>query len=324
MTKAIGGYFELELSNFNNFNTYWKDTILLNSARNCLEYILLVKQYKKVYIPFFTCDVLLEPLIKLNIPYEFYDVDFNLDPLFNFSILKKTDAFLYTNYFGLKDNTIKNIATEIPDNLIIDNAQALFSEPIENIPTFYSPRKFVGVPDGGFVTNTDKLNISFDKDSSYQRMTHLLKRIDVSAESGYKDFQKNDKSLENQPIKFMSDLTERLLLNIDFVFVKEQRKKNFHFLHDKLKDKNLLPIMIGKDSVPMIYPLRTKDQYLKEKLINQKIYCASYWPNVLDWADSDKNSYQLSKEIIALPIDQRYDENDMEIIVRIIKQDNNV
>ena len=39
----------------------------------------------------------------------------------------------------------------VEKNLIIDNAQAFFAKPLLGIDTFYSPRKFVGVSDGGIL-----------------------------------------------------------------------------------------------------------------------------------------------------------------------------
>ena len=47
--KEIGGYFELELR---EGQEYHKKAIKLNTGRNALELILMVKQYKKVFIPF--------------------------------------------------------------------------------------------------------------------------------------------------------------------------------------------------------------------------------------------------------------------------------
>lgn len=41
---AIGGYFELELRKGEH---YHKDALRLNTARNCFEYILLARKYKK-------------------------------------------------------------------------------------------------------------------------------------------------------------------------------------------------------------------------------------------------------------------------------------
>ena len=68
--KEIGGYFELELSKFNNMPH--RDGILLNSGRNALEFVLSsIKKINKLYIPYFTCDTVLELVTKLNIDYTF-------------------------------------------------------------------------------------------------------------------------------------------------------------------------------------------------------------------------------------------------------------
>ncbi|WP_250253738.1 hypothetical protein [Chryseobacterium sp. Marseille-Q3244] len=315
--KAIGGYFELELP-VGNSDFAGNNSITLNSARNCLEYILRARKKSKIYIPYYTCDVILEPIQKINLEYEFYDVDSNLEPLFDYSTIKESEVFLYTNYFGIKDLFIQELINKIPNNIIIDNAQALFAPVIKNIDQFYSPRKFVGVADGGFLYTNKHLNIDFEKDESYQRMSHLLKRIDLSAEEGYSDFSENDKSLENQPIKTMSNLTKKMLTGIDYDYIKKHRKENFLFLHEALKEKNSLPIELSKESVPLVYPFRTQDKKLKQKLIGERIYCATYWPNVLNWCTEDKNSHILAQEIIALPIDQRYSVNEMKKILECI------
>ncbi|WP_265132318.1 hypothetical protein [Chryseobacterium oranimense] len=312
-TKSIGGYFELELPN--TINNGDKDFIELNSARNCLEYILLARKSTKIYLAYYTCDVLLEPIKKLNINYEFYDIDFNLEPIFDYSKIKDSEIFLYTNYFGIKDKFINILCERFLNKIVIDNAQSFFSLPITGVDTFYSPRKFVGVADGGFLSSDKKINSDFERDQSYDRMSHLLKRIDLSAEEAYIDFCANDRSLENQPIKLMSNLTKKILSTLNFDDIKKRRKENFAFLNERLKENNLLKIDISEDSVPMIYPFRTKNKDLKKQLINKKIYCATYWPNVFEWCSEETNSYMLAEEIIALPIDQRYSINDMRKIL---------
>ena len=70
--NEFGGYFELEL---NEGKDYHAGAIKLNTGRNALEYILRVNKYKKIYLPFFTCDVLLQPIEKLKIDTEFYHID---------------------------------------------------------------------------------------------------------------------------------------------------------------------------------------------------------------------------------------------------------
>ena len=61
LKEAIGGYFELELSKGEH---YHKGALRLNTARNCLEYIMLARKYAKIYIPYYTCEVMLQPFHK--------------------------------------------------------------------------------------------------------------------------------------------------------------------------------------------------------------------------------------------------------------------
>ena len=77
--KELGGYFSLEL-NQERIGTFHSQGIYLNSGRNALEYILLsLPKVKKIWVPYFTCDVLLEPLKKLNVPYSFYHINEQLE-----------------------------------------------------------------------------------------------------------------------------------------------------------------------------------------------------------------------------------------------------
>lgn len=314
--KVIGGYFELELS---ICQEYHQNAICLNTARNAFEYILLANNYSKVYLPFFTCDVLLEPLQKHKIAYEFYNIDNQFEPLFDYDKVQLDEVFLYTNYFGLKDVFIEKLTTQFK-RIIIDNAQSFFSMPIRGIDTFYSPRKFFGVPDGAYLFTDNLLDFKLGKDVSINRFSHLLKRIDVSAEYGYSDFVENDESLKSQSILEMSNLTRTLLNAIDYKSIANKRKINFSYLHKKLKTINKLELKINDNQVPMAYPFWSDNLDLKRILQESKIYCATYWPNVKDWVVLKSLEYQLVNEVVYLPLDQRYNEYDMQLIIEIINK----
>jgi len=315
--QAIGGYFELELQK--NSGPLYPDLVYLNTGRNAFEYILKVRGYKKVFIPYFTCDALLEPLQKLQLEIGYYDVNHHLEASFDFSSLKGDEGILLTNYFGIKTAYIHRIVAQYPRNVIVDNAQALFSEPQNNVDTFYSPRKFVGIPDGGLLSIHTPLNEELETDRSDGRFAHLLKRIEGAAEEGYNDFKKNDEQLCHLPIKKMSKLTMALLESLNFNYVKDKRRANFQMLHHALKSSNELEINLEPNDVPMVYPYRVQyAEQLKQNLFSKRIYCATYWPNVLDWCSPDTNAYQLTKEIIPLPIDQRYGPEAIEYIIKAI------
>ena len=117
----------------------------------------------------------------------------------------------------------------------------------------------------------------------------------------------------------MSKLTKKILASVDYEFIREKRIENLTFLHNNLKSINKLQIGNIKDfKCPLVYPLLTDNADLKKKLIENKIYVATYWPNVLEWCKKDDFEYYLTNQLIALPIDQRYGINEMKKILELI------
>ncbi len=314
--EAIGGYFSLELP---LREEYHKNAIRLNTGRNCLEYILRARRYKKVYVPYYTCEAVMEPINKLGIPYEFYHIDIHFEIRERFT-LKADEALLYTNYFGLKQQYIERLAEKTGERLIVDNTQAFYAKAIAGIDTFYTCRKFFGVADGAYLYTDKLLDEEFELDESYDRMAHLLKRIDLSAEQGFADFRKVDDGLDNQPIRKMSKLTKRIMQSIDYDAAAKKRIENFLMLQGVLGEKNNLVLPLEDDAVPMVYPFLATVKELREKLIKNKVFVARYWPNVLDWTTEKDIEYLLAFQMQPLPVDQRYAEEDIERIIRIVKQ----
>lgn len=314
--EAIGGYFSLELP---QREEYHKHAIRLNTGRNCLEYILRVRGYKKVYVPYYTCEAVMEPINKLGIPYEFYHIDIHFEIRDRFT-LKEGEALLYTNYFGLKQRYVEQLAEKIGSRLIVDNTQAFYAKPIEGVDTFYTCRKFFGVPDGAYLYCDKKLDEEIEQDCSYDRVAHLVKRIDLSAEEGFKDFRRVDDGLDNQPIRKMSRLTQRMMQGIDYDTIAQRRRSNYLILQNSLVKGNDLKLPLEDDAVPMVYPYLASVKGLREKLIENKIFVARYWPNVLEWTLKDDIDYLLANQMQPLPIDQRYGEEDMNRIITLINK----
>lgn len=314
--EEIGGYFELELRSGEH---YHKEALRLNTARNCFEYVLRARGYTKIYIPYYTCEVILEPLQKLGISYEFYHINYHLEPQ-TYPILKSGEAFLYTNYFGLKQVCVHKLVEKYGNQLIVDNAQAFYAKRIEGIDTFYSPRKFFGVPDGGYLYTDCKLDYKLSQDKSYSRMQHLLIRIDEGAETGYQLFKETSKLLNNAPIMQMSNITDKILQNIDYEHVRKIRRSNFQILDNILSCNNKLDIHLEENDVPMVYPYYSNNTHLRKLLISNRIYVATYWPNVLKWSKHESIEFKLAQRIIPLPIDQRYANNTMSTIIKYIEK----
>lgn len=313
--EAIGGYFSLELP---KREEYHKHAIRLNTGRNCLEYILRVRGYKKVYVPYYTCEAVMEPINKLGIPYEYYHIDIHFEIRDRFTV-KEGETLLYTNYFGLKQRYVGQLAEKIGSRLIVDNTQAFYANPLPGIDTFYTCRKFFGVPDGAYLYCDKEPDEDIEQDYSYDRVSHLVKRIDLSAEEGFKDFRRVDDGLDNQPIRKMSKLTQRMMEGIDYEVAAKQRRDNFQILHETLGKENNIELQLEDDAVPMVYPYLVPVEGLREKLIENKIFVARYWPNVLNWATKDDIDYLLAYQMQPLPIDQRYGVEEMQIIIETIK-----
>ena len=311
---AIGGYFELELP---VGKEYHSNALALNTGRNCMEYILRVRGYDRVYLPFYSCEVLLEPFEKLGVEYSFYHINERLE-LDEDVQLKESEAFLYINYFGLKQDYVAALAQHFGQRLIVDNTQAFYAQPIQGIDMFYSCRKFFGVADGAYLYCDQILDADLEQDHSWERMTHLLKRIDVSAEAAYADFREQSENLKNNPIRRMSSLTHRLMASIDYKQIADRRRQNYQCLDHALGNQNGIKLSMLADAVPMVYPFLTSDAALRQRLIDNKIFVAQYWPNVLDWTGKDTLEHQLTRQLLPLPIDQRYREDEMKRMFQFI------
>lgn len=309
--NPIGGYFELELPRFPELHA---KAIDLNSGRFCLEYILRCKKYNKVYVPYFTCDSVVEPIQKLGVRFEFYHIDEKYE-IAEYINLSADEALLYTNYWGLQDTYCQYLASKYQKQLILDYTQAFYSQPITGIDTFYSCRKFFGVPDGGYLYTDAKASFEMAQDESYTRMDSLVKRIDLSPEAGYEDFHKSSAAFHEMPICKMSKFTKRMMQSIDYDNVAQRRLDNYNYLLKHLGGRQLC-----YGEVPMIYPYRSEQgQDLRKTLIANKIFVAKYWPNVDEWAGEDAAETWMANHILPLPIDQRYNEEDMKRIINIIK-----
>ena len=320
--KPIGGYFSLEL---NEGVDRHPRALRLNSGRYALEYILRARQYKKVFIPYYICDSVLQPFERQGVAYEFYHINERLEPAVKLEP-KDDEAVLYVNYFGLKNRVANTFCYAYP-NTILDQTQAFYSEQGNKYEdksikcdTFYSCRKFFGVPDGAYLYTDCLLDEELLQDESFDRMTFLTKRIDRSAQEGYADFHSNDEQLSTVGMKRMSRLTEAIMRSIDYSAKANKRIRNFHILDKALRDSNRFKWAIDYGTIPLVYPYYVENgKELRQHLIDHQVFCARYWPNVMEWCLPTDWEYQLAKNLVCLPIDQRYSEDEMEYIYKTIQ-----
>ena len=317
--QAIGGYFELADYEVGKGFPH-QDSVLLNTGRNALEYILrCIGDVKEIYLPYYTCEAVLEPLKKLHIPWAFYHINANFEMVEDIQP-KESEYIIANNYFGIKDAYIQTLANKYGDQLIVDCAQAFFAKPIHGIKTFYSPRKYVGVADGGvaYLGNLpdDRVKVN-ETERSNEHDSHLLKRKQLGAEAGFADYHANELKLDNQPIRMMSDTTRQILYHINYEKIVARRSENFQYLHEVLAEKNQLQLpAFNTFTCPMVYPfMMDTARNLRKELIENKVFVARYWSNVKVWTTEDMLENTLTDNLIPIPCDQRYGKEDMDLIV---------
>ncbi|MDU3335661.1 hypothetical protein [Paraclostridium bifermentans] len=312
--KEIGGYFQLEKL---IDNEYYKNMERLNSGRNSLIYILKSKKIKKVYLPYYLCDSVSNKVIQEGYDVDYYNVDKEFNPIFNKNLGE--DEYLYiVNFYGQINNEKLLEYNQKYKRIIVDNTHAFYQNPILDIDTIYSCRKFFGVPDGAYLYTNTKLNESLTIDDSKDRIKHLVGRLGGTASTFYKDFQKSDEEFETESLKKMSIFTQNILGAIDYNKVKESRNMNYNVLYESLKEINKLNLNLVDGAFS--YPLLVENgEEIRKKLIENKIYISMLWPNVPKSVSEDSIEYIYSKNIIPIPCDQRYNSDDMNYIIDIVK-----
>ena len=156
-----------------------------------------------------------------------------------------------------------------------------------------------------------------ERDFSKERLNHIFGRLEKTASECYKDYRENEEKLNLEKLKQMSQITDIIMNTSDYKLIKKRRTENFKYLHDNLKNSNMIKIKNIKGAYA--YPYYCENaEYLRKKLIDNKIYVPLLWPNIIKDNMNDK-AVDLANKILPLPCDQRYDVKDMKIIVDIIK-----
>lgn len=283
----------------------------LTSGRSCLNLIIQESKLKKIYLPYYSCDSLLEPIRLNGIAYEYYRVNSLLDPILPKN-LNKQEYILYINYFGIKTKRVKELIRIFGKRLIVDNVQAFFEEGYSGLWGFNSCRKFFGVPDGAFLYSPHKILRTLRKNTNV-RCDHLLNRILGKDAIAYRQFLKQESEMNIEP-RYISELSKRILNNVSFSRVRKKRRSNFEFLHSHLKPFNRFKFDYLSESVPLCYPFLPQNIIDKEIFFDQNIYIPTYWKHVTR-KETYKFENDFSSRLLPLPVDQRYDHCDLQRVV---------
>lgn len=308
--KEIGGYIELDVYRGSMLH---ENAILLNCGRNALAYLIKAKGISKIQLPYFLCDSVTNVCNRYGVNVSYYHIGLDWMPR---DLELDTNEWLYVvNFYGQISNHKILMMAQIYKNIIIDNAQAYFQEPVDGVDTLYTCRKFFGVPDGAVLYTNNVINEPLEQDVSYARMQYLLGRYEKTASEFYTKYVENNHLFSTEPIKRMSRLTQNLLHGIDYDVVKRRRTENFMYLSDKLQDINMLELSVPEGA--FMYPLYVENGYkVRKQLQEKKIYIPMLWPFVKSLCNESDLEYRLVLNILPLPLDQRYSVKDMNYIIK--------
>lgn len=317
--KNIGGFFELELPEGDTL--YHDEALALSTGRACIHFVMKARKPSKVYVPFYCCDALFEPLEKLQIKYEFYSIDSNLEVV-NPPKLNSGELIICCDFFGVKTNYIRKLADYYGEQLVIDNTHAFFQKRLyPKIASFTSARKYFGVPDGAFLYSPDQNNLKVTIPQHINiSLNHSIHRLLELQELAYEEYIKYEKSLGSE-IEKISILSKRLLSLVDYKSVRLKRNENYRNYHEILQSINVLNIS-GDEKDCFCYPLLLEKPIDKKRLYEHGIFIPNLWLDTIRRKESTNypTACKLSEELLPLPIDHRYDSTDIERVCSILSK----
>lgn len=340
-TDIIGGMFGLELSRVERTDIdIQRPAFLLGShlllATNRSAFTLLVRSLnpKTVWLPSYLCGVVLGAFPTNLMKIRFYPVNDRLRITEDgwLSKIQTNDMVVFIDYFGF--NHWAEWGAEARGRgawVIEDAAQALLNEHHCKHSHFvvFSPRKFVGVPDGGILKAVNgaklpEIDLPSQPEDWWMEATRAsLLRAEWDRHGGertwFEIFQKTEIEGPLEPCR-MSEMSIMILMQaIDWRSISSRRRDNYKFLSSELEKHAIFPELPG-DVVPLGFPIRMKDRArIRNVLFAKQIYPLVHWSIVDIVPPEFKDSHVLSDEIMTIPCDQRYNLTDMERVVEQIK-----
>lgn len=316
--KEIGGYLELERFRGQSFH---HGAVELNSARSCLAYLIELRDIWSIAKPDYMCDAVGATCRKAGVQTKTYHIGEDFAPVYDFEL--SDNEYLYlADFFGfLNGDQVAEALAFSEGRLIVDEVQGFFRTPWEGADTIYTCRKFFGVADGAYLYTKDNARLAYELPigRSYAKMTHILGRFEQNGSVFYADAQANEKAIGEEPVSTMSPLTRNILLAIDYDDVKIRRVRNYQILKDLMDSTNLLDTRLPEG--PFMYPCCLGDaEGVREKLASESIYIPTLWPNILDECKEGSVAFRYARNVLPLPIDQRYEAGDMERVAKLVRK----
>jgi dTDP-4-amino-4,6-dideoxygalactose transaminase len=336
-TKIIGGVFGLDPTIVETKRSAPRflnaDNLFLVNGTSALTLLIRDLQPSQVWLPSYSCIALPLAARHAGGATRFYAIGYDLEfkSLSWLDEVTPGDLVVMIHYFGFPISSKCVDLVRARGALVAEDAtQALLSDGVGSRGDFaiFSPRKFLGVPDGGILLLNRPLDIP---DAAFAappaiwwlkafNATALRREFDIHGGSRdwFRLFQEAEATAPVGSFR-MSELSRTLLTHcFDYDAIARRRQANFDRLAADLADMALFPIR-PSSVVPLAFPIQVKDRdRVRTALFARNIYPPVHWDlkGVVPTAFTD--SHRLSSNILSLPCDQRYDERDMDRMITAV------
>lgn len=306
------------------------------SGRTAIETVLKNELHiKKVLLPSYCCDAMIEPFRAQGIDVEFYDVNYNEELEIDLNIQDNVDAILWCNYFGyyLKMPNLNDFINR-GGIIIEDITHSFYSETKYNKQSNYliaSIRKWEPILCGGYCASLkNKMNykpsklpsenyLKKKKNAMVLKKEYLDGNTFINKDEFLSEFSTCNKWLkENYSELFIDQDSIHILSQIDYEKNVKKRRENAIELYKSLNQRTTLKFLFDETLMdcPLFVPILIKcgkRDKLRHHLIENGIYCPVHWPKPN--MNCKSNLYDLELSLIC---DQRYNKKNMQRIAEII------
>jgi hypothetical protein len=341
--KIIGGMFGLGRNGFyNDLPPFLKGkSLLLANARSGIALLERKLAPSQIWFPSYLCDVMLRavtPRKENRTQIRFYGINYELEisSLEWVKEVQEGDLVVFIDYFGFPYDKRYVIEAKRKGAWVLEDAsQALLSVHIGEDSDFvlYSPRKWIGVPDGGILVINDEdmsslLEVELEKPPAewwLDAFSAAVLRREFDLFGGNRQwFQLFRQADVDAPIGAfaMSELSQMLLrYGFDYSSIAQKRIENYRALDKILGDYLVFP-SLPEGVVPLGFPIRVKNRdHVRQKLFGHNIYPPVHWPIPNVVPEEFIESHQLAEDIMTLVCDQRYDPDDMKRMAKVVLQE---
>lgn len=319
--REIGGYLELERFPGRPYHRAEDGAVALNSGRACLEYLIELRGIRTVWLPDWLCDCVPAVCAKRGAKVRTYKIGWDMRPAWDFEVAEGEYLYLVDYYGQLGAADVDEALARSGGRLVVDEAQGFFRRPWPGADTIYTCRKFFGVADGGYLYTRDgaRLSRELPRAESHERMGFVLGRFERPAGEFFAEARANNERFAGEPVGLMSALTENILRAVDYEAARERRDANWRALDEALRDVNGLRPKAPDGA--FMYPLLVEGaDGIRQKLAAEDVFVPTLWPNCLGECDEGSVAPRYSKDILPLPVDQRYGTEDMIHLARKVRE----